>query len=321
MKHSLFFLIFVMILVTVSLFSCSYYPYPPAVKKRTSNTYVYKDKLFQDWENSTWRTRKFKGDYRVYDREGNEIEIGEYGERWGKVEVKWSEDSSIIGYTSYSGTYPKRLNTVTYNEYNEKNQLISQKVWQYHKNKKHHLAEEINYTYKNDTLYLEIEYEYYNDDTSQTVTNHYLENLRIAREIKSSIETGRPRVTYDTVYTGNDYYSTIDSIYYDTSGREIEAIHYMDESFLYRQEFKYSDDGLIKTELRFDDEPDSLWAITEWRFDYFSKEPIRKYWNVINSGVERRTEYLYNKKGLLKRIDVYDASGKTQYTKFRYRLH
>jgi hypothetical protein len=115
--------------------------------------------------------------------------------------------------------------------------------------------------------------------------------------------------------------NSVDTVRYDTSGREIEKIHYYNGKFLYRQEFLYSDFGTMKTELRYSDKPDSLWSITEWRYDILTNQLTRKYWNVINSTTERREEYIYDRKKLLKRIERYNADEKTGFTKYKYQLY
>src|SRR5690606_5489427 len=134
------------IIMLLTLNSCGYYVYPPKVKVRYAYDYTYKSKLFKDWETSKWRKFKTKTEYVKYDRNGNEIEIGEYGESWCKVVSKELPDSSVQ-IISYSGTYPKKINTVTYKTYNDRNQVLTEEFWRFKDNKKDYLINKTVFSY------------------------------------------------------------------------------------------------------------------------------------------------------------------------------
>jgi len=288
--------------------SCGYYVYPPKVKKRYSYDYTYKPKLFKEWETSKWRKYKTKTDYIKYDKNGNEVEIGEYGEIWHFREVKKNTDSTIM-VTSGHGVYPKKLNTVTYKTYNVDNQVMTEETWRYKNNVKDYLVFKTVFTYTDNQLSKETEF----DADGKVIREKDYDLISNVQNENRSKTIYEPFLRVD----GN----SIDSIRYDTSGQVIEKIHFYNEKFLYRKEFRYSDFGTIKTELSYHDKPDSLWSVTEWRYDIITNQLIRKYWNVINSSVERREEFIYNRKKLLKRIERFNAKRKTGYTKYKYKLY
>jgi hypothetical protein len=295
-------------IILLTLSSCGYYVYPPKVKVRYEYDYTYKQKLFKDWETSKWRKHKTKIAYVKYDRIGNEIEIGEYGEIWHFRNVTTNSDSSV-SIVSGHGVYPKKLNTVTYKTYNDSNQVMTEEVWRFKDNKKDYLVYKTIFSYTDNQLTKETEF----DADGKIIREKDYDLLSNVQNENRNKTIYEPFVRVD----GN----SIDTVRYDTSGQVIEKIHYYNGKFLYRQEFLYSDFGTIKTELRYDDKPDSLWSITEWRYDIITKQLTRKYWNVINSTTERREEFIYDRKKLLRRIDRYNAEEKTGYTKYKYKLY
>ena len=300
--------IFQITLILFALSSCSYNINSPKLKIRYEYDYSYKPKLFKEWERSKWRKHKTKTAYVKYDRKGNEIEIGEYGELWHFREVTTNSDSSI-SIVSGHGVYPKRLNTVTFKTYNDSNQIIAEEVWRFKDNKKSYLVYKTVFTYTDKQLTKETDF----DADGQIIREKNYDLISHVQSENSKKTIYKPFVRVD----GN----SIDTIRYDTSGQVIEKIHYYNGKFLYRQEFLYSDYGNIKTELRYDDQPDSLWSITKWTYDSITKQLSRRYWNVINSTTEKREEFIYNRKKLLKRIERYNDREKTGYTKYRYKLY
>jgi len=300
--------LFQIAIILLTLSSCGYYVYPPKVKVRYKYDYTYKPKLFKDWETSKWRKHKTKTAYVKYDRKGNEIEIGEYGEIWHFRNVTTNADSSV-SVVSGHGVYPKKLNTVTYKTYNDSNQVMTEEVWRFKDNKKDYLVYKTIFSYTDNQLTKETEF----DADGQLIREKDYDLTSNVQNENRNKTIYEPFVRVD----GN----SIDTIRYDTSGQVIEKIHCYNGKFLYRQEFLYSDFGTIKTELRYSDKPDSLWSITEWRYDIITKQLTRKYWNVINSTTERREEFIYDRKKLLKRIERYNAEEKTGYTKYKYKLY
>lgn len=284
----------VFISLIIFLSSCAYYANPPKVKTRTEFSYVYKDKLFKDWENSTWRRYKRKVGYIKYDINQNETEIAEYGELWHFRRTELNPDSSVSVISGH-GRYPKKLNTITYNIYDDSSKLIEESIWQFKDNKKSRLVSKTIFEYQGNDLIKEIEF-----DSEGVVKREKNYNLEDLTEVDN-----RYQMMYDPFVKvdGESRYE----IKKDSLGREIEKYHYYKGEFLRRTEWDYNDSDGITTQYMYDDKPDSLWSITETRYDIFTKQPIRKHWNVLNSSVETKDIYIYNKKKLLIKILHYNV--------------
>lgn len=106
-------------------------------------------------------------------------------------------------------------------------------------------------------------------------------------------------------------------MYLDTLSRPAEIIHFFKGKFLYHQKYLYDKSGFSKTELRYDDKPDSLWCITEFRYDY-DDNILRRFWKVIGSTTETKQVYIYDKNKRLIKILNYSVDELTGYTKFEY---
>src|SRR5690606_4730590 len=85
------------LIITIGLLfgltSCSYYGYPPKVDTRTEIQYSYK--RHKNFKTSKWKKTSQKTGYERYDKKGNLIEEGNYGEIWHFRSVKKNSDSSI----------------------------------------------------------------------------------------------------------------------------------------------------------------------------------------------------------------------------------
>lgn len=301
------------ILSAILLCSCSYYVHPPKVQTKYIYNYSFKKKINKDWENSKLRKTKTLSGYIKYDRNGNEIEVGEYGEIWHFRDVKENKDSSI-SIVSGHGIYPKKLNTVSYKKFNDSSQVIEENVWRFKDNKKSYLVHKTIFEYSMNQLVKELEFD--NNDSLIRTKNYDLE-----KNVESEI---RKKTIYEPFVKiqGN----SIDSIRYDSLNREIEKLHYYKGKFLRRIVTVYNDEQNIVTVYLYDDEPDKLWSYTETRYDYFTKQPLRKYWKVLNSTTETKDIYIYNRKKLLVKILHYnvDQNGKDElqhYTRYKYKLY
>lgn len=295
------------------LTSCSYYVSPPPVKIRYEYVYNYKPKLLKSWETSTWRKDKRPVDYIKYDQNGNEIEIGEYGEIWHFRETKQNSDSTV-SIISGHGTYPKKLNTVTFKSYNDSNQILTQEVWRYHDNEKDYLVYKTEFKYSNGNLVNEIGY-----DSEGEITREK------SYDIENNVETdNREKTIYEPfVRIGGD---SKDSTRYDSKGRPVENYHYYKGKFLRRTVWVYNDKYDMVTEYMYDDHPDSLWSFTETRFHYSTGQPERAFWKVLNSKTETTEYYKYNSKKLLEKVLHYDTDleGRDElqyYRKFKYEFY
>jgi len=299
---------------TIILFtSCSYYVYPPKIHTKYVYKYSFKDKINKDWEKSKWRKTKILSEYIKYDRKGNEIEVGEYGELWHLREVTENNDS-IVSFVSGHGRYPKKLNTVSYKTFNDSNLVIQENVWRFKNNKKNYLVYKTLFEYSNNQLRKELEFD--NNDSLIRTKNYDLE-----KNIESEL---RNKTIYEPFVRikGN----SIDSITIDSLNREIEKIHYYKGKFLRRTVTIYNDDHNIVTKYLYDDDPDKLWSYTETKYDYLTKQPLRKFWKVLNSTTETKDIYIYNRKKLLVKILHYNVAqnGRDEleyYTKYKYKLY
>lgn len=295
----------------LGLSSCSYYVFPPNVDTRTEIQYSYKTK-YKGYERSNWRKYKQKTGYEKYDKKGNIIEEGEYGEIWYFRNVTKNADSST-SVTSGHGRNYKNLNSVHYNVYDSTGKKVQDELWQFKDNKKDYLI------YK--TLF-----EY--DTKGKLIKETELDkDNKISRLQDYSKDNSNQTISKDSVF--NFSYQDItrvegkrqDTTITDSIGRPIEKIHYYKDKFLYRLEYRYDRWGDIVTELRYDKKPDSLWCITEWQYDIITKQPTRKFWKVIGSKTETKDIYIYNRKKLLIKILHYSGEELEGYTKYKNKLY
>lgn len=288
--------------------SCSNYIYPPKIEKKTEKEYVYK--LNKDYERSKWQRRSIKTGYERYDKKGNVIERGEYGEIKDFTNITKNADSSISIIHGHSRNY-KNLNTVYYSQFDNSNKKIADELWQFKDNKKNYLIYKTFFEYDtNGKLLKELEFD--RDNKISRIEDYSLsdENRMISKDSVFNFSyEGITRVegkSQDTIIT-------------DSLGRTLEKIHYYKDKFLYRQEFRYDRWENIVTELRYDTKPDSLSCITEWQYN-FDKQLIRKFWKIIGSNTETKDIYIYNRDELLKKVLHYDGEELKSYTKYKYKL-
>jgi hypothetical protein len=299
-----------LITLLIGFSSCSYQVSTPIVKIRYEYNFVYRTNIFS--ELSKWRKKKTKIGYIKYDRNGNEIEAGEYGEIWHFHNETKNPDNSV-SVVSGHGRYMKKLNTVSFKAYNQDNQIISDDYWSYKDNKKDYLIYRTEFKYINGELVSEVEYD---------------SEGKISREMRYSDDktiqiNDNKRPFYDPIVRveGNNKYE----IKYDSLGREIEMFHYLNGIFLRRTLTIYKHN--LKTTYLYDDSPDKLWCYTEEKYNFLTDKLIRKYWKVLDSTVERKEIFEYNIKGLLKKILTYDVdlvTGKDElesYTKYKYKYY
>jgi len=300
------------LLIVLILFisSCTYYVFPPKVKTRYETQFTYKYKS-NDYELSKFKkSRKVVG-YINYDKSGNAIEEGEFGEIIEFVEREKNLDSSFSYIIGHTRKY-KNLNTVYYCKYDSCNKLISDELWQYKNNIKANLIYRTCYYYnENGKIIKELEYDQNSSLSRNKTYTGYENNLIITIDsVFNFINEGITRVEdkrQDTIKT--DYLE-----------RPIEVIHFYKGKFLYRKEYRYNKLQNIETEIRYDDKPDSLWSITEWEYN-INKQLVRKFWKVIDSKTEKKDIYLYNRKKLLVKVLHFSGDRLESYTKYKYKLY
>ena len=294
----------------LGLTSCSYYFYPPKVDTRTEIEYSYKrDKNLKI---SKWKKASQKIGYERYDKKGNLIEEGNYGERKCLYYESKNADSSVNVTIGHSYNY-KNLNKVHYYVYDNNGKKTGNELWQFKDNNKSYL------------IYRTI-FEY-NTSGKLIKETEYDKDSKVSRIQDYSKDNSNQITSKDSVF--NFSYEDItrvdgkrqDTTLTDSLGRPVEKIHYYKDKFLYRQEFRYDRWGDIVTELRYDNKPDSLWCITEWQYDIITKQPTRKFWKVIGSKTETKDVYVYNRKKLLVKILHYSGEELNGYTKYKYKLY
>jgi hypothetical protein len=256
----------------------------------------------------TKKTRTEKTNYEKYDSKGNVIEEGEYGEIKHYGSIKKNNDSTTTITTGHGRNYDN-LNTVKFNKYDMENRLVEDELWQYNNNNKSYLIYRTQYDY-NSKGQLAKETEFNKDNKISRTKTYHISSNRIASS--------------DTVYNfTNEGIIRVDgerrdTTYLDTLNRPTETIHIFKGKFLYKQAFLYDKYANSKTELRYDNKQDSLWCITEYRYDIFDNKLTRRLWKVIGSSTETKQIYEYDKKRRLVKILNYSVDELTGYTKFEY---
>lgn len=256
----------------------------------------------------TKKTRTEKTNYEKYDSKGNIIEEGEYGEIKHFSSVTKNSDSITTITTGHGRNYDN-LNTVKFYKYDTANRLVENELWQYYNNSKSYLISRTQYDY-NSKNQLVKETEFGKDNKISRTKTYHISGNRI-----TSIDT-----VYNFTYEGITRVDgeSRDTTYLDSVNRPKEIIHFFKEKFLYRQVYLYNKYGNSKTELRYDNKPDSLWCITEYRYDIFDNKISRRFWKVIGSSTETKQIYEYDKKRRLAKILNYSVDELTGYTKFEY---
>ena len=281
--------------------SCSYYVFPPKVEYRVEKEYIYK--VNKNYKRSKWRKISRKETYERFDKKGNIIERGWYGEHRASGSITENANGSIHVVYGDSWNY-KKIETVYYFQFDSTNKKTTDECWKFKDNKKDYLFYKTLFEYdSNGRLVKEIEYNKRNEVSR-------IQNYSIIAENKivltDSVFNFSKDITQDTIIT-------------DSLGRTIENTYYYNGKFLYKKEFRYDHFNEIVTELRYDNNPDELWCITEWQYDFY-KRPIRRFWKVIGSKTEHKDVYIYNRKKLLKKIIHYNGEDVESYTKYKYKL-
>lgn len=220
------------------LTSCSYYFYPPKVDTRTEIQYSYK--YDKNLKRSKWKKSSQKTGYQRYDKKGNIIEQGNYGERKCIYKKTKNADSSFTVTIGHRYNF-KKISTVHYFVYNNKGIKLQDELWQFTDNKK-------------DYLIYKTVFEY--DTTGKLIKEtEYDKNNNVSRLQDYSKDNSNQTISKDSVF--NFSYEDItrvegkrqDTTITDSVGRPIEKIHYYKDKFLYRQEYRYDRWGDIVTEL------------------------------------------------------------------------
>ena len=293
----------------LGLSSCAHFDFYSKVKTRTEIEYTYK--RTKDYGISKWRKSSQKTGYERYDKKGNIIEKGEYGEIFNFSRMSISADSSINIVCGHGRNY-KKIDNVHYYYYDSLGEKIKVEFWRFKDNKKSNLINTTTFEYDSKgKLIKETEYIDENiisrfEDYSKDIRNKIISNDSIFNFSNETITKIKEK-NQDLEIT-------------DNLGRPIEKIHYYKDKFSYRQAFRYDKSNNIETELRYDDKPDSLWCINEWQYNY-DRQLIRKLWKVVGSETETRDIYIYDKQKLLIKILNYNGEVLKSYKRYKYKFY
>ena len=293
----------------LALSSCTYNSFPPKVDTRTEIKYSYKRN--KNYEISKWRKSKKKIAYDRYDQKGNIIEEGTFGERWDSTIITVNADSSVSIARLHGRNY-KKLNTIHYYTYDSIGKKLKEEFWRFKDNIKDYLVYKTIFEYDaRGRLAKETEFD--NDNEISRLQDYSKEKIN-QESVKDSIYN----FTFDGITTAKN--KKQDIVITDSLGRPIEKIYYRNDKFSHRQEFRYDELGLIVTEIRYNYKPDSLWCITEWKYN-FNKQLIRKFSKIIGDTTDTRDIYIYNRKKLLIKILHYSQEKLEGYTRYKYKLY
>ena len=293
--------------IIVGMTSCSYFINPQKVEIRFEKEYYYKP-FFWGMFHSKWITNSVNRNYIRYDKKGNIIEVGEYGERFhfGSCK-KYSDNSESI--TRGEGCNYEKLNTVHFIQYDSTNKKIADEFWKFIDNKKNNLISKIIFEY---------------DSTGEfTKETEYKENNKVSCLIKSTKKEKKSTILTSCQYSYNseglikDSIQIQDTILNDSLGRPIEIYHYCNGIFSHRIKYYYDKWSLFLTEIQYESKSDSLYSITEWNYDFW-KNLISKSVKVIGSQTQKDF-YIYVLNNLLVKKIHYFGEDVEYYTKYKYR--
>lgn len=111
---------------------------------------------------------------------------------------------------------------------------------------------------------------------------------------------------------------SVDSSWYDQNERITKEVFYQNGQFNQRFEYRYlSPTSKLKTRLAYRGEPQKLWSIMEWSYDYYTGRLDRIFYkNMMNHELIHHFEY--NKRGELKKISHLNRLGLRGETIFKY---
>lgn len=245
-------------------------------------------------------------DYTRYDKKGNEIEWGVYGEVTGFA----LEGGGIGDSWDYS-----KLDFVEFYTNDTLNRKILEKTYSYKNNNKGSLRSFTNFTYDSlNNLILEEQFD--SDSTLSNIKCYYYDKRNNNILILDS--------TFNFANNPEVYIRTKT---FDSKNRIIKMSSSNESKLIYREQYIYNDTQDLTTILRYDNDSDSsLWSIRKIYYgniDYFPypNKKLQNFWIVIDGKSEKRKFYKYNRKGLLKSNYEYNGLDKVKYTKFKYKFY
>jgi len=257
--------------------------------------------------------------FSVFDKKGNEIESGMYGENhgWTVIDTLKNGEIAVSHYDSWD--YSK-ISSVNFNTYNEKDKIIKEETWFFKNNKKNWFAGYKIFSYSTKGL-IEKEIEYSDKDVLENTRIYVYDKFDNNIEIIDSafIPSGNKTPNISVHRVVNEF---------DSLNRQTLSVEYSNNKFLLKKLFLYSNDNDIITELRYNNETNScLWSISETKngnpryYCFGGKKKLEKFKKIINSSIEERDLYIYNKKCELMKIEHYSGIELVGYTKFKYEYY
>lgn len=292
----------------LTIFALTSYSQPRLVKKQTEiSVWTYVN------DKGKKKTQTQRENFIVYDQQGNEIEFGNFGESFGAQVI--GKDSSV---SWYCGKDYSKINTVDFTSYDKEGKKIKIEKWFFNDNIKSGISDYTIFKYNNLGLLLK--------EITFSEKDIILKTTTYAYDLNSN-NIGIVDSTFNSFLNSDriSIHKTINQ--FDTLKRIILTTEFLDGQLLLRKKFLYRDDMGLTTELRYDNASDtSLFSFTETKVDNikpfpYPKKKLEKYWKVINSTTESREIYIYNKKCLLDKIEIYSGIKLTGYTKFDYEFH
>lgn len=339
--------------------SCSIDVYPPKVKVKTENRYEYKNMIFG--LHSKWKTYPVLQNYVKYDKLGNVIEEGEYGEGCsGERVVKNPDGSETV--ILWDGSNYKKLRSVHYYQYDTiTNKKNVDELWSFRNNNKNKLIYKTVFEYDiNGQLTKETEYDdkkpnsihsYQYDSTNKKIADEFWWFIDNKKELKSKtvlkydtngqldteIEYNKDnKVTklHDYLKKGTTQSIEIivedgrkDTIISDSLGRPIEKIEFYIDGYrnkqIFRKKYQYDKKGEFVIELSYYGESGDTEKLSElFEWHYNQyKQLIVKYHKIIGDTTEEKDVYIYNRKKLLVKILHYNGNKLEGCTKYKYQLY
>lgn len=257
---------------------------------------------------STYKKYKPKKQYTCYDTKGNIIEEGEYGEVGSFSRVIPAIGDSTKYVSGHTYNY-KKLNTVRYYLYDSLNRLVQDELWRFKDNEKNLLTSKTLYEYDSKG---KLEYNWENNPLR--VKDYSKPTKDECIQIDSVLHS-----TYEGVIRHEG--EREDTIINDSLGRTLEKIRYYKNRFLYRVKYSYNEYGILKSMHRYNENPDSLYSITEFEYDFTTKKVKKELCKVVGDNLERKEIYIYDRRSLLKKKLSYHGKQLNAYKKYKYTFY
>jgi len=225
--------------------------------------------------------------YEKFNKNGDLIEVGEYGE--SKREVKTTKLND--GRTQVSSTLfrnYKKLNNVEYYYYDYQNRKIFSEKWKLRNNIPYEKTDSIVYWYdSNGKLEFEIRFDFY-------------------------VWPGKS----DTTFYSSD---SIDNEYTDSIGRVTEKTILYEGNFHQKFVDHYGMNNLVVKSEIYRDKPDSLAEVHEWTYDTLNRLFQFKEIDLLHG--TKITIYKYDKWNLLTDEFCFRDEKPISYTKYKYKFY